>query len=90
MNIHHEYAYKELREAMGLKPQEEKTEAKPVSELEAIISELEASKLEGKNKFKEAYNTGIDVAIGVVERWQNIFKNCIERGNDEQKAKEKT
>ena len=52
-------------------------------ELEAIISELEASKLEGENKFKEAYNTGIDVAIGVVERWQNIFKNCVERSKHE-------
>lgn len=52
-------------------------------ELEAIISELEASKLKGENKFKEAYNTGIDVAIGVVERWQNIFQNCVERGKHE-------
>jgi hypothetical protein len=38
-----------------------------------ILRDLEASKLdESNNKFKEAYNTGIDVAIGIVERWKNI------------------
>ena len=51
-------------------------------DLEYLIKEIESNKLgnDERNNFKEAYNTGIDVAIGVVERWQNIFQNCIERG----------
>lgn len=38
-----------------------------------ILKDLQSSKLDDtNNKFKEAYNTGIDVAIGIVERWKNI------------------
>lgn len=48
--------------------------------LDYLIKEIEASKLGNneENKFKEAYNTGIDVAIGVVQRWLNILNNVKE------------
>lgn len=41
---------------------------------DAIIQDLQASKLDNNNnnQFKEAYNTGIDVAIGVLKRFKNI------------------
>ena len=44
------------------------------------IKEIESNKLgnDERNNFKEAYNTGIDVAIGVVQRWLNILNNLRE------------
>ena len=49
-------------------------------DLEYLIKEIESNKLgnDERNNFKEAYNTGIDVAIGVVQRWLNILNNLRE------------
>ena len=48
-------------------------ELKVYIDAEELIKELNATKLsKDGNKFKEAFNTGIDVAIGIVERYQNI------------------
>lgn len=42
-----------------------------MTDLDKLVEEIKSCKLEIKdaNKFKEAYNQGIEVAAGIVELW---------------------
>ena len=48
--------------------------------LDDLLKELEASKLDNNNDnhFKDAYNTGIDVACGVVKRYITLRERLRE------------